>query len=103
MASGSSQGIFEAAMQVVNPNDFIELFVPGRICLIGEHSDWAGHYRRFNASVEKGYCIVAGTNQGLFARVYPHPTKLVLHALTDTGEVHEAEFPMETSALRAAA
>jgi galactokinase len=25
-----------------------EVFVPGRICLMGEHSDWAGSYRRFN-------------------------------------------------------
>ena len=25
-----------------------EIFVPGRICLMGEHSDWAGSYRRFN-------------------------------------------------------
>lgn len=23
-----------------------ELFVPGRLCLFGEHSDWAGHFRR---------------------------------------------------------
>ena len=23
----------------------IELFVPGRLCLFGEHSDWAGKYR----------------------------------------------------------
>jgi galactokinase len=23
----------------------MKLFVPGRICLFGEHSDWAGGYR----------------------------------------------------------
>jgi hypothetical protein len=23
-----------------------EVFVPGRLCLFGEHSDWAGQYRR---------------------------------------------------------
>ncbi|MBU1950761.1 MAG: galactokinase family protein, partial [Candidatus Eisenbacteria bacterium] len=22
-----------------------QLFVPGRVCLFGEHSDWAGAYR----------------------------------------------------------
>ena len=27
----------------------MKLFVPGRICLFGEHSDWAGGYRRINA------------------------------------------------------
>ena len=28
--------------------------VPGRVCLVGEHSDWASSYRRFNADIEKG-------------------------------------------------
>ena len=32
----------------------MKIFVPGRICLLGEHSDWAGGYRRTNAAVEKG-------------------------------------------------
>ena len=26
-----------------------KLFVPGRLCLFGEHTDWAGHYRTMNA------------------------------------------------------
>ena len=30
----------------------MKLFVPGRICLFGEHSDWAGGYRRINADIE---------------------------------------------------
>ncbi len=32
----------------------MKIFVPGRICLVGEHSDWAGGYRRINAQIEKG-------------------------------------------------
>ena len=32
----------------------MQIFVPGRICLFGEHSDWAGGYRRINAQIEKG-------------------------------------------------
>ncbi len=52
----------------------MELFVPGRICLFGEHSDWAGGHRRQNSSIEKGYTIITGTNQGVYARVTPHPT-----------------------------
>jgi len=32
----------------------IHLFVPGRLCLFGEHSDWAGMYRTFNADIVKG-------------------------------------------------
>ena len=52
-----------------------ELFVPGRICLMGEHSDWAGSYRRFNRDIVPGMCLVSGTNQGLYARVAPHPSR----------------------------
>ncbi|MEC8840337.1 MAG: galactokinase family protein, partial [Candidatus Poribacteria bacterium] len=29
----------------------VKIFVPGRICLFGEHSDWAGGYRRVNADL----------------------------------------------------
>ncbi len=42
----------------------IELFVPGRLCLFGEHSDWAGRRGRHS-----GYCLVVGTDQGLCATV----------------------------------
>ncbi len=63
----------------------MKLFVPGRICLFGEHTDWAGGYRRINASLEKGYALVVGTNQGLYAEVKPHPNKLVLYSTMDDG------------------
>ena len=38
----------------------MKLFVPGRICLFGEHSDWAGGYRRINADLELGYTLITG-------------------------------------------
>jgi galactokinase len=47
------------------------LFVPGRLCLLGEHSDWAGAYRTTDPSLTPGYCLVTGTNQGLSAEVEP--------------------------------
>lgn len=47
----------------------IKLFVPGRLCLFGEHSDWAGGHRRQNSKIEKGYTILAQTNQGNYATV----------------------------------
>ncbi len=50
----------------------MKLFVPGRICLFGEHSDWAGAYRRINSEIEKGYTLITGTNQGLYAEIKPH-------------------------------
>jgi UTP-glucose-1-phosphate uridylyltransferase/galactokinase len=63
----------------------MKLFVPGRICLFGEHSDWAGGYRRINADIEKGYAVIVGTNQGLYAEVKPHPDKLILKATFENG------------------
>lgn len=46
----------------------IELFVPGRLCLFGEHSDWAGAYRLGHPEILPGHCLVAGTDQGLLGR-----------------------------------
>ena len=38
------------------------LFVSGRLCLFGEHSDWAAEFGR-----HRGFCLVIGTDQGLAA------------------------------------
>ncbi len=82
----------------------MKIFVPGRICLMGEHSDWAGGYRRINAEIEKGYALIVGTNQGIYAEVEPHPTSLVLSSTTPDGETHGPyEIPMEPKALLAEA
>jgi galactokinase len=42
------------------------LFVSGRVCLIGEHADWAGQYGK-----HPGYCLVIGTDQGIWASAAP--------------------------------
>ena len=47
----------------------INLFVPGRLCLFGEHTDWAGHYRTMNADILPGASIVTGIEQGIYAEV----------------------------------
>ncbi len=78
----------------------MKIFVPGRICLVGEHSDWAGGYRRINAQIEKGYTLIAGTDQGIYAEVSPHPTSLVLTSTTPDGKkIGPYEIPMELKAL----
>jgi len=78
----------------------MKIFVPGRICLFGEHSDWAGGYRRINADIEKGYTLICGTNQGIHAEVEPHPNALVLTSTTNAGEViGPQEIPFEPKAL----
>jgi len=82
----------------------MKLFVPGRICLFGEHSDWAGGYRRINAAIEKGYAIIAGTNQGLHANIKPHPSKFIFKAtLGDGTRQVPYEVAMEREALLAEA
>ncbi|MFP4105033.1 MAG: mevalonate kinase [Phycisphaerae bacterium] len=40
----------------------VKLFVSGRLCLFGEHSDWAAERGNHN-----GYCLVVGTDQGFSA------------------------------------
>ncbi|HEY9077496.1 MAG TPA: sugar phosphate nucleotidyltransferase [Anaerolineaceae bacterium] len=78
----------------------MNIFVPGRICLLGEHSDWAGGYRRINADIEKGYAVICGTNQGIYAEVEPHPNALVLSSTTPEGElIGPYEIPMEPASL----
>ncbi len=80
------------------------IFVPGRICLLGEHSDWAGSYRRINSRVEKGLCVITGTNQGLYAEVAAHPTHLVMTAdLGGPERLGPHKIPMEPEALLAEA
>jgi UTP-glucose-1-phosphate uridylyltransferase/mevalonate kinase len=78
----------------------MKIFVPGRICLFGEHSDWAGGYRRINADVEKGYTLLTGTDQGVYAEVEAHPHSLVLTSTRPDGEkVGPYEIPMDSRAL----
>ena len=47
----------------------MNIFVPGRLCLFGEHSDWAGHYRTMNAEIPPGVAIVTGIEEGIYAEV----------------------------------
>ena len=51
----------------------LKLFVPGRLCLFGEHTDWAGHYRTMNADILPGAAIVTGIEQGINAEVEKSP------------------------------
>lgn len=78
----------------------MKIFVPGRICLLGEHSDWAGGYRRINADIEKGYAIITGTNQGIYAEVEAHPNALILSSVSPNGEkIGPYEIPMDAQTL----
>jgi len=79
----------------------IGLFVPGRLCLFGEHSDWAGGYRRSDISVPVGKCIVTGTDQGLHARAEPAEGFFELRQIMADGHPGELNrYPAEPAALR---
>jgi mevalonate kinase len=74
----------------------IELFVPGRLCLFGEHSDWAAGHRRQNSEIGRGYAIIAPTDQGNYATAKKIPGKKLIFK-TPKGEKHE--FPFNEKAL----
>ena len=77
----------------------IELFVPGRLCIMGEHSDWAGKYRNVNNKINKGYAIVTGIEEGIYARV-SISDKLIIHNKVNSKEF---ECDMDYDILKAVA
>jgi galactokinase len=69
----------------------MKIFVPGRLCLFGEHTDWAGGYRRQNSNLKKGYSLLVGTNQGIYANVKSHPSQLII----TTSHLKTISLPMD--------
>lgn len=81
----------------------MNLFVSGRLCLFGEHSDWAGLYNRTNAEVEPGLAIVTGIEQGIYGFVERADT-FRFRALKPDGTHDEwIEWPMSVKQLKATA
>ncbi len=64
----------------------LRLFVPGRLCLFGEHTDWAGHYRTMNADILPGASIVTGIEQGIYAEVEKSP---IFEMFSDAREIDD--------------
>ncbi|OUL18291.1 GHMP kinase [Nostoc sp. RF31YmG] len=82
----------------------MKIFVPGRLCLFGEHSDWAGEYRKINPEIEKGYTLIVGTNQGIYPSVKVNYTELIIRAsLCDGGHYEPFRLPMESNTLKSVA
>ena len=77
----------------------IQLFVPGRLCLFGEHSDWAGQNIVFNADIVPGRAIVTGIEQGIYATATKAKEFSVCSELP---EYKDSSFscPMDKDALR---
>lgn len=77
----------------------LELFVPGRLCLLGEHSDWAGTNRMMNSMIIPGQALVTGIDQGIYATVEKAENFIIESSLACfEGERFECE--MDTEKLR---
>jgi len=79
------------------------LFVPGRLCLFGEHSDWAGRYRTVNSEIQPGHCIAVGTSQGINALVAPNAGRMLVDSHGVNGVVEEFSCAAQPGELRTAA
>jgi len=80
----------------------INLFVPGRLCLFGEHSDWAGMYRTVNSGIVKGAAIVSGIEQGIYATA-EKADRFIVCAAEEVSENEYWECEMDTAKLLAVA
>jgi galactokinase len=81
----------------------VSLFVPGRLCLFGEHSDWAAEY-----GLHPGYCLVIGTDQGLSAVARPADEFVIETQVSDaygraTGRTRQMSCPWDDDTLLGAA
>ena len=47
----------------------MEIFMGGRLCLLGEHSDWASNYQEVNDRIINGCALAIGLSQGITATV----------------------------------
>ena len=80
-----------------------EISTAGRLCLFGEHSDWAADY-----GVHRGFCIVIGTDQRISAVVKPSASFAVETKLPDSagrasGRTRNMSCPWEAETLLATA
>ncbi len=82
--------------------DKINLFVPGRLCLFGEHSDWAGIYRTVNASIDYGEAIVTGVEQGIYATA-EKSDKFIVESPLEMYNGERIECAMDTAKLKSIA
>lgn len=77
----------------------IKLFVPGRLCLFGEHSDWAGLQRTMNANIVPGKAIVTGIEQGIYGTA-KKSKDFCIHSSLEIFEKERFLCPMELQKLR---
>lgn len=75
--------------------ELINLFVPGRLCLFGEHSDWAGTNKNMNADIIPGCAIVTGIEQGIYGSAMKADKFIITSSLPEYhGESFSCEMDM---------
>ena len=88
------KGIYMMNNVIGTVKDKIELFVPGRLCLFGEHSDWAGQMRKFNTAITPGQALVVCMKEGIYASA-SMSDKLKIKSLDKNGNTIFAEYNMD--------
>lgn len=82
----------------------MNIFVPGRLCLFGEHTDWAGLNNRTNSEIEPGLAIVTGIEQGIYGFAERCDNLFRFRAITEDGTHGEwIEWPLSVRTLKATA
>ena len=77
-----------------------EVFVPGRLCILGEHTDWAGESRSRNHAVAYGVTVVCATNEGIYATSTAYrPGYLRFTSVSYSGEERVIEMAFDVSSL----
>lgn len=61
-----AQAVYSRIDKFLHKDNSVDIFIPGRFCVLGEHSDWASSYRNVNPDIEKGYAIVIGLKEGIY-------------------------------------
>lgn len=77
----------------------VELFVPGRLCLFGEHTDWAGRYTDINSDVVPGLAIVTGIDLGIYASAEKNEI-FSIRSFNEKGESVSFSCKMDSKTLR---
>lgn len=86
-------------MDGISQHKKINLFVPGRLCLFGEHSDWAGAYMMTNGDIVEGQAIVTGINLGIYATA-ELSEDFSISSFDEEGEEVSFSCPMDVSMLK---
>ena len=80
----------------------IDEFVPGRLCILGEHTDWiGGSYRHLNRRIAKGFALVCTTSEGLYAKCSPYKEGYAKYSYaSSSGNIEEFEFELAFDTLK---